>query len=495
MAKRAGPSRPTRPIMGPSRPRKSAPARVEDHEIIVIESSDEDAPPPPPPPRPAPPTETITISSSDSDQPPPQTKSSPIRPKRPQSLGSYQSAVARALASSSQQTRNRPKPRSAITRKLSLSTKLDGADLPPLPPSERDTPSPPQKSPPANPSVYRTSVPGPSSDGDSQSSSEMIETRLVGQQEQKSVVLGSGSSTSENADDEREQVNKASPRKSIAIPSSPTPETEQEPEPLVESIANVSLYDEQQPGQDKAVAQAVEAVESVTLDPVETFNCSVGECTASFSTAGQLHQHTSRDHGIRLQQQNRLGPGRKKRKASDAPEPIPAKRRTTTLPSSSVPGSSRNTPASAGSTPQSVGSQVSDRFVERKNTVGFEPFAQKVSDQESPASDHNDLHEISSSSGSAPPSPLATPPPVPNMRAPQPNLRPPVPDEPSQNLSPSKQRAQIKDEVLIQGDELITWRVDLVNSMPESYRKSGRFRGVHGRCDAPERTVCGCDTS
>ncbi|KAG8680834.1 hypothetical protein FRC11_001936, partial [Ceratobasidium sp. 423] len=175
--------------MGPSRPRKSAPARVEQEIIVIDSSSDEEAPPPPPQPRPAPkPTETITISSSDSDQLPRQAKSSPTRPKRPQSLGSYQSAVARATASGSQQTKTRPKPQSAITRKLSLSTKLDGANLP-LPPSERDTPSPPQKSPSVHPSVYRTSAPGPSSDGDSQSqsSSEMIETRLVGEQEQKSV--------------------------------------------------------------------------------------------------------------------------------------------------------------------------------------------------------------------------------------------------------------------------------------------------------------------
>ncbi|CAE7190481.1 unnamed protein product, partial [Rhizoctonia solani] len=74
--------------------------------------------------------------------------------------------------------------------------------------------------------------------------------------------------------------------------------------------------------------------------------------------------------------------------------------------------------------------------------------------------------------------PPATPPPIPTIRASQPNLRPPVPDEPSQNLSPSKQRAQAKDQVLIQGEELVTWRVDLVNSMPESFRKNGGSRAV-----------------
>ncbi|CAE6444876.1 unnamed protein product [Rhizoctonia solani] len=455
MAKRGGPLRPLQQTPTRSKPRQNV--------IVIDDSSDEDAPPPSAPPKPAPnPTEMITISSSDSDRSPPKTMR-----KRPQPLG-YSKPIPKAIPSGSQLTRG---PRSPVTRQLSLSTSLDSANLPPLPPSERDTPSPPHKSP-SNPNVYRTNLPGPSSDGDSQSSGEMIETRLVGEQEHKSVVLDSGSSTSENADDERERINKASPRKSVPIPSSPTPETEPEPEPLLESIANVSLYDEQQPGQDRAVAQAVEAVESVSLDPApDTFDCGVGECRASFSTAGQLHQHTSRDHGIRLQQQQNR-PGRKKRKASDEHENVPAKRRTTTLPpSSSVPGSSRDTPASVGST------HTLDRFVPRKNTIGFESFAQKVSDQES-LSDRNDIHEISSSSGSAAPSPPATPPPIPNMRASQPNLRPPVPDEPSQDLSPSKQRAQVKDEVLIQGDKIVTWRVDLVNSMPESYRKSGGARAV-----------------
>ncbi|CAE6496030.1 unnamed protein product [Rhizoctonia solani] len=460
MAKRGGPSGSIQRAL--ARPRQSAPARVEQEIIVIDSSSDEEDAPPPPPPKPASnPIETINISSSESDRPPP-------KAKRPQSLGgTYQSAVARVTAKG-------PKPQTTTTRKLSLSTSPDRATLPPLPVSERNTPSPPQRSPPStNPNAYRTG-PGPSSDGDSQSSSEMIETRLVGQPEQKSVILGSGSSTSENADDERDPaVDIASPRKSAPIPSSPTPETEPEPEPLVESIANVSLYDEQPAGQDQAVAQAVEAVGNVTLGVAETFRCSIGECSASFSTAGQLHQHTSRDHGIRLQQNK---PGRKKRKASDEEhETIPAKRRTTALPlSSSVAGSSRNTPASAVSSHAS-GSQT---YTERKNTVGFDSFVKKVSDQESLPSDPNDLADASSSSGSVSHTPPATPPPIPNMRAPQPNLRPPVPDEPSQDLSPSKQRAQVKDEVLIQGDPLITWRVDLVNSMPDSFRKNGGVRAV-----------------
>ncbi|CAE7204200.1 unnamed protein product, partial [Rhizoctonia solani] len=375
MAKRGGPSR---PFQRANQPRQSAPARM-DHEVIVIDSSDDDAPPPPPPPRPAPKlTETITISSSDSDNVPPKVQS-PIRPKR-QSLGDK--PIPRPIASGSRPIRGRPRPQ-ATTRKLSLAAN-DGAVLPPLPPSERDTPSPPQKSP-SNPHVYRTTG-GPSSDGDSQSSGEIIETRLV-QQEQKSIVLGSGNSTSES---ESKPLDKASPRKNIPIPSSPTPETEPEPEPLLESIANVSLYDEQQ-GQDRAVAQAAEAVENVTLSPTEAFTCGVGSCTASFATAGQLHQHTSRDHGIRLQQNKR-----RKRKASDEHEDVPAKRRTTALPiASSVPASSRNTPAS-------VGSQASDQFVQRKNTIGFEPFAQRVSDQESLTSDRNDIQEISSSGSPAP---------------------------------------------------------------------------------------------
>jgi histone-lysine N-methyltransferase SUV39H len=64
------------------------------------------------------------------------------------------------------------------------------------------------------------------------------------------------------------------------------------------------------------------------------------------------------------------------------------------------------------------------------------------------------------------------------MRAPQPNVRPSVPDSPSTNLSPSKQLAQKKHEVLIPGEVLETWRVDLVNSMPESYRNSPGIRVV-----------------
>ncbi|CUA67552.1 hypothetical protein RSOLAG22IIIB_13437 [Rhizoctonia solani] len=438
MPNQSGPSRPPpRP-----KPRQSAPARVE-HDVIVIEdSSDEDAPRPvrrTPPPKPV---ETITISSSDSDQP----KTSPIRPKRPQPLG------APILFNKA-----RPKPRVTVTRQLSLS-QLNHANLPPLPPSERDTPSPPQKS---NPNVYRTHGAGPSSDVDSYSSSEMIETRLASQPEHTSVVLDSASSTSEES-----PVDKASPRKSIPIPSSPTPETEPEPEPLVESIANVSLYDEQLPAQDTTVAQAAEAVENVTLDTApEVFTCSVGECEASFSTAGKLHQHTSRDHGIRLQHQPQPKPGRKKRKASDEQEHLPAKRRPTTFASSSIQGSPE--------------SHTSDRFVKRENTVGFEAFAQKVSDQESLVSDPNDP-DHSSSSSSAKPSPPGTPPPTTNtnMRAPQPNLRQPVPDQPSQDLSPSKQRAQVKHQVLIPGDPLVTWRVDLVNSMPDSFRKNGGARAV-----------------
>ncbi|KAF8597511.1 SET domain-containing protein [Ceratobasidium sp. AG-I] len=58
------------------------------------------------------------------------------------------------------------------------------------------------------------------------------------------------------------------------------------------------------------------------------------------------------------------------------------------------------------------------------------------------------------------------------MRAPHPNIRPAVPDSPSLHLSPSKQLAQRKDAVLIEGEELVTWRVDFVNSMPDSYRNS-----------------------
>jgi histone-lysine N-methyltransferase SUV39H len=57
-------------------------------------------------------------------------------------------------------------------------------------------------------------------------------------------------------------------------------------------------------------------------------------------------------------------------------------------------------------------------------------------------------------------------------------MRPAVPEQPGSDLSPSKQIAQTKDEILIPGEELVTWRVDLVNSMPESYRKNPGCRAV-----------------
>lgn len=77
------------------------------------------------------------------------------------------------------------------------------------------------------------------------------------------------------------------------------------------------------------------------------------------------------------------------------------------------------------------------------------------------------------------PSPPATPAPdAPKMRAPHPNIRPAVPDSPSLHLSPSKQLAQRKDASLIEGEELDTWRVDFVNSMPESFRTGLRSRVV-----------------
>lgn len=57
-------------------------------------------------------------------------------------------------------------------------------------------------------------------------------------------------------------------------------------------------------------------------------------------------------------------------------------------------------------------------------------------------------------------------------------MRTAVPEQPSAHLSPLKQIAQTKDEVLIEGEGLVTWRVDLVNSMPESFRKNPGVRAV-----------------
>lgn len=320
--------------------------------------------------------------------------------------------------------------------------------------------------------------------------------------------------------------NRASSRSSPSHASGSHSDTEARTEPeLEDSIANVSLYDPQPGPPDVAVAQTVQAVEGIDLnDESRSMSTSSGEtsrnecsapgCSAKFSSAGQLRTHMSRDHGIRLSSEaKQLNKGKRKANTS---LPTSTRKRIAAIGSEgqttrvSVPrGSSIGSPA---------GSETSQRYVERSNTVGFDSFAQNLPDREASVSssnicsffqilttnvksspepyDHPDVIVVPDSS----PSPPRTPQPqAPKMRAPHPNIRPAVPDSPSVHLSPSKQLAQRKDAVLIEGEELVTWRVDLVNSMPESYRNRIGCRAVfeafiedamrHNEPCAPEITV------
>ncbi|KAG9120594.1 hypothetical protein FRC07_003848 [Ceratobasidium sp. 392] len=184
----------------------------------------------------------------------------------------------------------------------------------------------------------------------------------------------------------------------------------------------------------------------------------------------------SRDHGVRLSQETRKI-RRGKRKADDTPM-TPTKRQTQ---ASRLSGrGSQSSVTGAGSDNSGRSSQNADRYVERTNTVGFEPFAQSFSERGSSSTpepgDDEDEPIVLSDSDSSPPGTPA--PPVPKMPAPHPHLRPSVPDSPSAHLSPSKQLAQKKNEIVIPGEKLDTWRVDLVNSMPESYRNDPSVRVV-----------------
>ncbi|KAG8733822.1 hypothetical protein FRC12_018743 [Ceratobasidium sp. 428] len=181
----------------------------------------------------------------------------------------------------------------------------------------------------------------------------------------------------------------------------------------------------------------------------------------------------SRDHGVRLSQEARKV-RRGKRKADDIPT-TPTKRQTQA--SRSDGRTSRASILGGGSDTSGRSSQSSDRYVERTNTVGFEPFVHSLPPSSSPEpGDDEDEPIVLSETDSSPPRTPA--PPVPKLRAPHPNVRPPVPDSPPSDISPSKQLAQKKNEIVIPGEKIDTWRVDIVNSMPESYRNNPNVRVV-----------------
>jgi hypothetical protein len=303
--------------------------------------------------------------------------------------------------------------------------------LPPLPPSSDDLehdlgagPSSPSRRDPSQNRLTpfdaavrlapRDTLPAPSSD--SGSSGDILESEVVPiEPEQPSFVLSSGGSTS--GDDSvpppgsfdeggsrtgrGRTTNVTSPRgpePSRSSPSASRSDVVTEVE-LEESIANVSLHDPQPNTRaEKAIAQTVAAVGSIALDDDDQSSanearlsggtsassrntsghkCSIAECGSRFSTTGQLHTHMSRDHGIRLSQETKKKK-KGKRKASDVPA-TPTKRRTYAPRSEGQ--SSRASEAEHGSSEGSRGSaQSSNRYVKRTNTVGFEPFAQGISD-------------------------------------------------------------------------------------------------------------------
>lgn len=280
-------------------------------------------------------------------------------------------------------------------------------------------------------SSHRAGIkPETSSDVDSRSSSDVVETEIIidGPPE-ASVVLGSeGSSGSDGAprsvvlDGERlnPQVVRGrttanTPRNRAHSKSSPSQasgshsdHTEARTEPELEvSIANVSLHDHPPnplEAGDMDYAHTVAAVEGIALNdepepgPSEPTSsrsisvscressrngCSVEGCSAKFSSTAQLHTHMSRDHGIRLS----LGagqPNKGKRKATMA-LPTSTRKRIAIVGSQGQAASLPVAPRGS-STSSPSGSDSSQRFVERNNTVGFDPFAQNIPDRDASVS-------------------------------------------------------------------------------------------------------------
>ncbi|KAG9080433.1 hypothetical protein FRC06_006590, partial [Ceratobasidium sp. 370] len=509
-----------------NQPRKSAPAKLE-YETIELDSSDDEMAEPvlttsqppssQPPPTPRDP-DVINISDSDSDAeptiPPPRARPSLTAPGIPNKNTPplSQKSLPRALPVSS----------------ASILTE----SLPPLPPSSDVEQSPVEASSlpsgstplrahraPLDKSTHRSPHDtGPRSSSDSGSSGGVVETDVVptGLDEPSFVLNSGGSSSSHNSSpspgDPTEEPQEgrgrsttlASPRGRPPARSSPShgsmsgAASEAE---LEEIVASVSLHDPQSNLQtDKAIAQTTTAVSNIALtDESEReqgsltdthsaasgsisnegtigYKCSIEGCGSKFTAPSQLHTHMRRDHGVRLSQDTRrVRHG--KRKADDTPM-TPTKRQTHT--SRSGAQTSQTFASGSGSDRSGRSSQSSNHYVERTNTIGFEPFAQNLSERGSlsPPESDDDMDEPIVISDSSPSSPRTPAPPVPKMRAPHPNVRPSVPDSPSTHLSPSKQLAQKKNEVIIPGEELETWRVDIVNSMPESYRNSPGIRVV-----------------
>ncbi|KAG8746630.1 hypothetical protein FRC10_004233 [Ceratobasidium sp. 414] len=506
----------------PNQPRKSAPAKLE-YETIVLDSSDDEAtgpvvttsqpPPSKPPPVPRDP-EVIDISDSDSDASP----SMPPPRARP-SLATSGIPNKSTLSSQKSPPRARPTPPASILIE----------SLPPLPPSSDVEQSPVESQPssgPTSPRACKSPIDKlahrtprdtqPASSSDSGSFTGVVETDVVPGPDEPSFVLNSGGSSSshhaspspendtqEPQRDRGRSTTLTSPRGRPPTRSSPSHEsvsrsgaaTEAE---LEDIVANVSLHDPQPNVQtDKVIAQTAVAVSNIALNDESEreqgsltdshsaasgsvssggtirYKCSVEGCDSRFTVPSQLNTHMRRDHGVRLSQASRrVRHG--KRKADDTPM-TPTKRQ---MRASRLGAQTSQQPISGGS-PDSSGrsSQSSDHYVERTNTIGFEPFTKRLSERGSLESE-NDMDEPIVISDSSPSPPRTPAPLVPKMRAPHPNVRPSVPDSPAAHLSPSKQLAQKKNEVIIPGEELGTWRVDIVNSMPDSYRNGPGVRVV-----------------
>ncbi|KAF8597512.1 hypothetical protein BDV93DRAFT_370487 [Ceratobasidium sp. AG-I] len=427
----AGPSGSLQRPKQQSASRKSAVTRATP-ELIIIDSSDESEPKPTVVSKNATPRSSEIINIHDSDSDP---ANEPQKPVFPLLVARKSTSAVPGTSRLPFQPRPRPRPRPTLSKSAPAVVEQT---LPPLPSSsdvENGTKASSESPAVDSPQARGTStIPGalahraapnpePSSDVDSRSSGDMVETELIidGPPE-TSVVLGSdGSSGSDGVpqsavlDSERlnpqaargRSSNTASPRKRAPIKSSPSQtsgshsdhaETLTEPE-LEVSIAQVSIHDHQPnppEATDMDYADTVAAVEDIALDdrmepgpsepaPSRSISvssgetgrseCSVSGCSAKFSSTGQRHTHMSRDHGIRLSLDNKP-PNKGKRKAN------------TTLPTSTrkriaiVGSEGQADRLSVAPHSSSSNSDNSQRYVERSNTVGFDSFAQNLPDRE-----------------------------------------------------------------------------------------------------------------
>ncbi|QRV79725.1 SET domain protein [Ceratobasidium sp. AG-Ba] len=504
------------------KPSTSAPAKLQP-ETIVIDSSDDEADDQLLSTTRA--HDVISISDSDSDHapripssqarssPPDQTKTQPYPPDPPSS------SPSRLLNTSNSPT----------------SAAIEA--LPPLPPSsdveqspDEDQASPIAQSSPVDRKTHRASQDVREGSGsESDSSGRVVETIVTSvEQGEPSFVLNSESSSgSRNGSPHRGESTGADPQRGrersmtlTSLRSRPPARSSPSPGSLPRSgavteaelediVANVSLHDPQ-PQPDKSIAQTVVAVGNIALDDDQSsaneahsehsvsasasasissagtarYKCSVSGCPSRFNTTSQLHTHMSRDHGVRLLPESKKARG--KRKAVDPPK-TPTKRK---FYGSRLAQPPPPAPAASSSSSSSKSPSGSDVYVERTKTVGFEPFVRSLPERgssASPGSDEDDEDDEEEAEGGhdhiaisdVSVSPPRTPAPqAPKLRRPHPKDRPALPDTPSEHLSPSKQLAIKKHEVVIPGEELVTWRVDIVNSMPESYRNGPGVRLV-----------------